>query len=338
MKRTLFRVLVLALALMLALSVNAYAAGTPEVERIIYGTSGEGRELEAYRYGNGENVLVMGFALHGFEDNFPRDGEALVYTAQQLMAWLETSVLPDAHDWTVYILPCMNPDGLYSGWTENGSGRCTTTYLYNEKLIRGSGIDMNRCFPTDFSVQYSARNYTSSQPLACLEARALAQFLWEVRGNGVNLMMDVHGWYQQTITTSDRIMTVLSKTFPNNTLTQNNGGSGYLINYAHDLGYESCLLELPEGIYSLSQYQSGSCVEQVIDSVEGLLRSVPRDCGRVGHQPAVIGLSAGGETERLCAACGQIWMAETMPDDFEAQVSAFLRRYFRHPEKQWTVR
>lgn len=53
-------------------------------EKIIYGYSGEGRELEAYRYGNGNNVLVMCFAIHGFEDNFDRDGQALVYTAQEL--------------------------------------------------------------------------------------------------------------------------------------------------------------------------------------------------------------------------------------------------------------
>lgn len=105
--------LVLALCLMAAM-LPAAAATVPNGEKICYGYSGEGRELIAYRFGNGSHVMVLGFALHGFEDNFYQDGKALVYTAEQLMASLKKSNLAAQHGWTVYVLPCMNPDGLYS--------------------------------------------------------------------------------------------------------------------------------------------------------------------------------------------------------------------------------
>ena len=106
----------------------------PNGEKIVYGLSGEGRELCAYRYGNGENVLIMGFAIHGFEDNFDRDGECLVYTGELIMEHLSTSLLPQAHNWSVYILPCMNPDGLYSGWTNYGP-EDNSTILYGTKGV-----------------------------------------------------------------------------------------------------------------------------------------------------------------------------------------------------------
>ena len=52
-----------------------------DAEALVYGISGEGRSLTAYRFGSGTNVTVLGFAIHGCEDRWQRDGEALVYTA-----------------------------------------------------------------------------------------------------------------------------------------------------------------------------------------------------------------------------------------------------------------
>lgn len=98
------------------------------IETIVYGKSGAGRELKAYRYGDGSNVLVAAFAIHGWEDNFDRDGQLLVNTAQDLMEALEHNydALIKEGDWSVYVLPCLNPDGLYDGWTCDGPGRLTT--------------------------------------------------------------------------------------------------------------------------------------------------------------------------------------------------------------------
>lgn len=302
----------LVLVLVLSLAVPASAEGSENTyggEKLIYGISGEGRELCAYRYGTGKNVLVVGFAIHGYEDAFDQDGLALVYTAERVMEYLQTSLLPQAYDWTVYILPCMNPDGLYSGWTNNGPGRCTTTMLdENNQLVYGTGIDMNRCFPPMYSTYWSARNYTSDRPLACKEASALANFVQNVKGEGSNLLIDVHGWLSQNITTSSRISSVLRENFPYNWNSWSNGGSGYLMNYAATLGYESALLELPYGVTSLEAYKQTDYASRVVNCVAGLMQTEPLICDSVGHQYEAFHIpvtcTQDGQDGVRCTVCG----------------------------------
>lgn len=295
MKRRIF--ILAALLVLLALPVRA-DYDLPQTEEILYGTSGEGRPLMAYCFGSGENVLVMCFAIHGYEDNWNQDGLALVRTAEALMDHLETSSLPDAYGWTVYVLPCLNPDGLYGGWTNNGPGRCTTTYIDTSgSLVMGEGIDMNRCFPIWFQEMTSPRNRTTQQAMACREARALSQFIQQVKGSGANVLIDVHGWLQMNISVSSRILNVLHQTFPGNQDSRYTGGSGYLSAYAHSLGYESALLELPDGYYSLSQYLSSICVDRVIQTADLLMQTEPLVCAAQGHQYAV--------TQTVSPACGQ---------------------------------
>ena len=71
---------------------------------ITYGTSGEGRALMAYQFGSGKNVMVLGYEIHGYEDNFDKDGGALVYAAGQIMNQLASNqALLDDYDvvmWT----------------------------------------------------------------------------------------------------------------------------------------------------------------------------------------------------------------------------------------------
>ena len=310
MKRTIILIVILAMAVSLALPVCADEAPGAG-EKIVYGTSGEGQELVAYRFGSGRNVLVMGFAIHGFEDNFDRDGLALVYTAEKLMEHLAKSKLLTLHDWTVYVLPCMNPDGTYKGYTNNGPGRCTTTYL-DEKgnLVKGTGIDMNRSFPVGFRPYSDPRNFNSTQPLACLESRALASFLRQIQGKGTNLLFDVHGWYQQIITPSDRILEVVRAQFPANNISDKVGGPGYLTSYADSLGYETCLLELPEYIDSMDEYVSGSCVLRVINCVDGVMQTEAPICSKNGHQYEVTEIPAAceedGSVVSKCTLCGNV--------------------------------
>lgn len=120
---------------------------------ITYGTSGEGRALMAYQFGSGKNVMVLGYEIHGYEDNFDKDGGALVYAAGQMMNLLASNqALLDDYDWTVYVLPSMNPDGLISGYSHNGPGRLTTSYITSSgNLSYAKGIDMNRSFPTGWT-------------------------------------------------------------------------------------------------------------------------------------------------------------------------------------------
>lgn len=253
--------------------------------KIVYGYSGEGRELVAYKFGNGSNVLVAGFGIHGYEDNFPKDGGCLVYTADQLMKLLDRNrqYITD-YGWTVYILPSMNPDGLISGYTENGPGRCTTTYLdANGNLIRGTGVDLNRCFPTSWTAYSSERNFNGPKPLSAKEAQALAGFVKSVKGKGCNICLDVHGWYTQTITSTGRegtLFKTFAKRFPKNTFANCATAIGYFTAYTTEIGYQSCLFEFPDGLKSMEEFQKSGYCEDFNACVLDLLKA----CGTYnGH-------------------------------------------------------
>ena len=110
MKRwRLFAVMAALIICLAGLSIHVSAFDITDVQppsvaqKMVYGQSGAGRELVAYRFGNGENVLIAGFAIHGYEDNFNKDAEALVYTANELMKRLDENrdLLTD-YGWTVY--------------------------------------------------------------------------------------------------------------------------------------------------------------------------------------------------------------------------------------------
>ena len=248
------------------------------IRTIQYGTSGSGSfPLTAYQIGDGKNVMVLTFALHGWEDNWDQDGEMLVYLADKLDFYLENNYdLVRDGDWTVYILRCMNPDGLYYGTTCNGPGRCTTTY-YNSagELKTDRGIDMNRSFPYCFASFSGSRNFNGSAPLACAEARAIADFVTNAKGSGFNILIDTHGWYSQIITSSGygTIYDAFRAQFTGNSYASLYGARGYLSSWAaYELGYDSCLLELPGGIYSTASFYSSGCVVKFQAAIADLLQ------------------------------------------------------------------
>ena len=253
----------------LSLGVSAFDVTdvrAPEsASKLVYGHSGAGRELVAYKFGNGNNVMITGFALHGYEDNFKKDGGCLVYTADQLMKLLDKnrSLITD-YGWTIYVLPCMNPDGLMDGYTNNGPGRCTTTYLDAKgNLVKNKGVDLNRSFPFAWTQYTTARNFNGDHPLAAREAQALAQFVKDVRGKGTNVCIDAHGWYGQTITSNGEysvLFRTFASRFPRNTYANCTNSRGYLTSYTASLGYASCLFEFPGGLYSMESFlRSGYC-------------------------------------------------------------------------------
>lgn len=247
-------------------------------QKTVYGQSGAGRELAAYRFGDGDNVLVVTFAIHGWEDNFNQDGGALVYAAGQLMSALEQN--PDIvsdYNWTVYVLPCLNPDGLLDGKSHNGPGRLTTTYLTSSgELSNAHGIDMNRSFPSGWKKYTDARNYNSSAPLACKEAQALAAFMQSVKGSAQNVCIDTHGWTQQIITsdgTGGYLYRVFKANFPGNLYSPLSGGAGYFARYASTLGYTSCLFEFPRNVKSLDQFKTIGYIPKYTNAVLSVLKT-----------------------------------------------------------------
>ena len=143
-------------------------------------------------------------------------------------------------DWTVYIMPTSNPDGQYSGWTNNGPGR-TTLYSW---APGNKGIDMNRCFPVEYVKKEDSRNYNGTQPLQAFEAESLRDFILGNVGTK-NIIIDIHGWLNETIGNNDigryyRNQYGITKHIPTY-------GNGYLIQWARTISNtRSMLLELPE--------------------------------------------------------------------------------------------
>ena len=235
------------------------------VESIRYGTSGSGKyPLTAWKLGSGRNVMVLTFAIHGWEDNWNKDGQELVYLADQTKAYLEAhqDLILDGN-WTVYILRCLNPDGLNDGTTCDGPGRCTTKSYDSSGNLVSKGMDMNRCFPYNYVRMTSNRNYNGTAPLQCVEAKALANFIPGLKGSGYNIHIDTHGWLQQIITTAGAgtLYKAFAKQFPNSTYTYMTKGNGYFTGWTgRVLGFDSCLFEMPKTIKSHSDFLNAGCV------------------------------------------------------------------------------
>ena len=206
-----------------------------------------GQNLKYYKIGNGPNVFFAVFTIHGFEDNFGRDGTEISVIAEnfvnRLLTDQDTSLL---NKWTIYVFPDVNTDGRNYGYTNNGPGRTTMTSASSNK-----GVDLNRCWSTSFVPLYNSRNYTGSQPFLAYESRYLRDFLLSKRAtNGQTILVDLHGWLTQVIG-DEGICNYYKQQLPSCKYTSSYG-KGYLINWAREnLGANgrtarSALIELPD--------------------------------------------------------------------------------------------
>lgn len=215
-------------------------------------TSGDGRgtDLKYYKFGRGSNVLFATYSIHGFEDSYSHDGSELTYIAEQFKNNLQNTTDADIiNNWTIYILPKLNPDGQTYGWTNNGPGRNT---LYSA-APENKAIDMNRCWQTETSYTryYDDRNYNGTAPYQAYEARALRDFLLSHKSSsGQTILVDLHGWLNETI--GDEGLGKYYRTQYNMSTHIYSYGKGYLVNWARQsLGNgnktaRSVLVELPE--------------------------------------------------------------------------------------------
>ena len=235
-----------------------------------YGWTGTGDNLEYFRYGNGPNVFFATFCVHGFEDNWPHDGYELVDIAHQFYNRLVSMNDYGISDkWTIYIMQCVNPDGVNSGYTNDGPGRTTLTSDV------GRGIDLNRCWSTAFvPITNNSRNYTGNSPFLAVESRYLRDFMINHRAtNGKNVVVDLHGWTQQLIGDPD-LRNYYRSQFPENSDTETYG-KGYLINWAREnLNAKSALIELPKYNYSHNDVVAQNLANRYMDATLSMLRGL----------------------------------------------------------------
>lgn len=103
-----------------------------------YGKTQLGRDMFYYKAGNGPKHLFLVFALHGWEDGKTTsgayqhgDGNMLLKVAKNFINKFATMNNTDREtilsNWSIFVFPGVNLDGIVNGYTNNGFGRC----LYN---------------------------------------------------------------------------------------------------------------------------------------------------------------------------------------------------------------
>ena len=248
-----------------------------QIEIQQYGTSGKGRPLNVYKIGNGSKAVFAGFAIHGWEDNWNNDGLALVKLANALALKIADYKAQNGglHGWTVYIAPCMNPDGVIvsgttgpvgatSGPGNNGIGRCAVT----------TRIDLNRCFPDGFVPQYTSRNYTGPTSLGAPEAVALKNYVQNLNSSfNEVVVIDAHGWLGCVYGNSS-IASYFTSQF--GISYKGGSGAGYFSYWAGNLSKtRAILLEYPQATYSYNDVINKNYIGKTYNAIVNMIGGNP---------------------------------------------------------------
>ena len=218
----------LCLLLSLLCTLTAGAEETPR-RQFVYGTSEMGKELICHVVGDetAKRSLLMIFGVHGFEDDYPHDGQVLRLIAEEVIAHYAAAPEKLA-DCCLYIVPTANPDGLQDGKTQNGFGRCNA-----------NGLDVNRDFPVNWKKRTDERNRTGDEPFSTAEARAIRDLVESIKPTWA---MDVHGWINASY--GDGAM---ARTFarPFRFTVKQPVSGGMLCSWLSTVTEEAIMLELP---------------------------------------------------------------------------------------------
>ena len=155
------------------------AAATLEPIHTVIGLSVEGRNVDAYTYGNGEVKLLFVGGIHGgYEWNS-------VILAYQFMDYLEANPksLPD--NLTVAIIPSANPDGVFKVIGKEGLFAISDVPISSDESpgrFNANGVDLNRNFDCKWQPKSLWKSKTvsaGSAPFSEPEAKALKDYILE---------------------------------------------------------------------------------------------------------------------------------------------------------------
>lgn len=129
------------------------AAEPPEpafAEQIVIGTSVEGRNITAHRFGTGDTDLLFVGGIHGgYEWN-------TVLLANQIIDYFENSATSIPQNITVHVVPNLNPDGVVtalgtSSVTSAESALAIAPEAVPAGRFNARGVDLNRNFDCRWS-------------------------------------------------------------------------------------------------------------------------------------------------------------------------------------------
>jgi predicted deacylase len=121
---------------------------TLEANETVIGTSVEGRNISAFKYGTGTKKLLFVGGIHGgYEWN-------TVLVAYELMDYLKSNPSAVPASLEVTVIPVLNPDGLYKVVGKSGRFVAADVPASNDVQVSGrfnaNGIDLNRNFDCDW--------------------------------------------------------------------------------------------------------------------------------------------------------------------------------------------
>ena len=223
----------------IALSLNRnsvqIALDQPNVTRVKYGKSAQGRCLEAFeiinaKTGKYKKTLFIDFAVHGFEDDYARDGKKLVEEANKLIEYFAFHS-DKLGNYRLVVVPCANPDGTIAGKNNKRAcasafGRCTAKH-----------VDMNRDF-----IRFKA-----------VESRKLRDYIKKCKPD---VYLNMHGWLNETIG-NKKLCKVINKQLGFTKIVNSYGTpSGYII------GWVNKTLHIPA---ALVEYKSPDSIDTTKD-------------------------------------------------------------------------
>lgn len=221
---------------------NRYAIKNATCERYVYGTTVQGRELEAYiikgKKSKSDKILFIDFACHGFEDSYAKDGKVLVNIGNEMVKYYSQNS-GKLKDYTLVVVPCANPDGTIAGKNnlracKTAFGRCTANH-----------IDMNRDF-----IKFKGK-----------ESKALKKLFAKYNPD---VYLNFHGWLNTSIGTP-WLARLSSKKLSLNRVQAGSYGNGYIISYVRKTYNASvCLVE----------YKSPKSAKKSVKKTENFINAI----------------------------------------------------------------
>jgi len=196
-----------------------------------YGKSELGRDLICHSLAPQvyNKTILLNFAIHGFEDDYPHDGIVLTSTANALLNYyIDNNILEVTR---LLIIPMANPDGLIDGTTNDSFGRCNA-----------SGIDLNRDFDARWRINLPGRNYTPS-PFSAAESQALRDLVLSYKPG---IVLDFHGWLNITIGDTKLAVVFQEEMGLAHRRDFSSGCNGYFAFWAHTQGALGLLVEFKD--------------------------------------------------------------------------------------------
>ena len=221
--------------------------GVVTSREIVYGTSVMGRDLtctiiEPERV---ERTVLAVFAIHGFEDAYDHDGEALKALAERLISHFEAQ--DTMYGTRLMIVPCANPDGMIDGNSAEGFGRGNRY-----------GININANFDASHKPERLGRNYTQ-QPFSAPESRGLRDLVntWKP-----DVVVDVHGWNSYTYGDSELASIFREEMDKPHNANFDSKQHGAFTLWAHNQGAQALKVEITQG--ELENTNIVRCFERIV--------------------------------------------------------------------------